>query len=98
MFNGQRELIWNFVYLQGNDNYVGIAAKDTANALRVLADATRGVAATTDDREVQELVVDSAREVISQSIKLLDEAKKAMNDPENPENQQRLNQVWTFHF
>ncbi|XP_071140342.1 talin-1-like isoform X1 [Mytilus edulis] len=78
---------------QGNDNYVGIAAKDTANALRVLADATRGVAATSDDREVQELVVESAREVINQSTKLLEEAKKAMNDPENPENQQRLNQV-----
>ena len=78
---------------QGNDNYVGIAAKDTANALRVLTDATRGVAATTEDREVQELVVDSAREVISQSTKLLEEAKKAMNDPDNPENQQRLNQV-----
>lgn len=51
------------------------------------------MAATSDDREVQELVVESAREVINQSTKLLEEAKKAMNDPENPENQQRLNQV-----
>ena len=51
------------------------------------------MAATTNDREVQELVVDSAREVISQSTKLLEEAKKVMNNPENPENQQRLNQV-----
>ena len=60
----------------------------------MLTDATRGVAATTEDREVQELVVDSAREVISQSTKLLEEAKKAMNDPDNPENQQRLNKVY----
>jgi talin len=59
----------------------------------VLTDATRGVAATTEDREVQELVVDSAREVISQSTKLLEEAKKAMNDPDNPENQQRFSNI-----
>lgn len=78
---------------QGNDNYVGISARDTANALRVLVDAVRGVAATTNDVQIQRLVVDSAMEVISKSIKLLDEAKNTMNDPENRDNQQRLNLV-----
>ena len=31
----------------GNENYTGIAARDTANALAVLAHAVRGVAAGT---------------------------------------------------
>ncbi|XP_021356551.1 talin-1-like isoform X2 [Mizuhopecten yessoensis] len=78
---------------QGNDNYVGIAARDTANVMRVLTDATRGVAATTEDRQVQLLVIDSARDVIDKSTRLLEEAKLALNNPDNPDNQTRLNQV-----
>ncbi|XP_056003983.1 talin-1-like isoform X5 [Ostrea edulis] len=78
---------------QGNENYVGVAARDTANALRVLTEATRGVAATSEDIEVKRQVIDSARDVIDKSTQLLEETKNAMNDPENPENQTRLNQV-----
>ena len=79
--------------LQGNDNYVGIAARDIANVVRVLTDATRGVAATTEDRQVQIMVIDSTREVLQKSSRLLEEAKQALNNPDNPENQARLNQV-----
>ncbi|XP_061190935.1 talin-1-like isoform X4 [Saccostrea echinata] len=78
---------------QGNENYVGVAARDTANALRVLTESTRGVAATSEDIEVKRQVIDSAREVIDKSTRLLEETKRAMNDPDNPENQSRLNQV-----
>uniref|UniRef100_A0A8W8NUA5 Talin-1 n=1 Tax=Magallana gigas TaxID=29159 RepID=A0A8W8NUA5_MAGGI len=78
---------------QGNENYVGVAARDTANALRVLTEATRGVASTSEDIEVRRQVIDSARDVIDKSTHLLEETKRAMNDPENPENQARLNQV-----
>lgn len=78
---------------QGNENYVGVAARDTSNALRVLTEATRGVASTSEDIEVKRQVIDSAREVIDKSTRLLEETKRAMADPENPENQARLNQV-----
>ncbi|KAH9509677.1 Talin-2, partial [Bulinus truncatus] len=78
---------------QGNEDYVGIAARDTVNALKVLVSAVRGVAATTEDKQIQQNIIDNARDVINQSIRLLDEAKYAMNDPSNPENQQRLSQV-----
>uniref|UniRef100_A0A0B7BNT7 I/LWEQ domain-containing protein n=1 Tax=Arion vulgaris TaxID=1028688 RepID=A0A0B7BNT7_9EUPU len=78
---------------QGNEDYVGIAARDTVNALKVLVSSVRGVAATTDDKRVQQAIIDNARDVISQSIYLLEEAKYAMNDPGNPDNQQRLSQV-----
>ena len=39
--------------LQGNDNYTGTAARDTASALEVMMEAARGVAATTGDRDLQ---------------------------------------------
>lgn len=79
--------------VQGNDNYTGIAAKDTANALRVLAKSVRGVAATTNDRQLQENLLEHARDVMDKSANLIDEAKKAVNNPQNPENQTRLAQV-----
>ncbi|KAL3884759.1 hypothetical protein ACJMK2_024867 [Sinanodonta woodiana] len=78
---------------QGNDEYVGIAARDTAHALRVLVGAVRGVAATTNDQEVRRLIIDSAHDIIDKSRRLLEEAKNAVNNPDNPDNQQRLNQV-----
>lgn len=78
---------------QGNENYVGVAARDTANALRMLTEATRGVASTSEDIKVRRQVIDSARDIIDKSTHLLEETKRAMNDPENPENQARLNQV-----
>ena len=43
------DLIYVF---QGNEDYVGIAARDTVNALKVMVSAVRGVAATTNDNQV----------------------------------------------
>ena len=83
----------SFLRLQGNEDYVGIAARDTANALKELTSAVRGVAATSQDPDVQQAVIASAHEVLLQSVRLLDEAKQAMSDPSNPDNQQRLTQV-----
>lgn len=85
---------------QGNDNYTGIAARETANALRVLTNAIRGVAATTNDRALQEAILECAADVMEKSANLIEEAKKAVNNPQNPENQTRLAQVsllLTFH-
>ncbi|XP_078579975.1 uncharacterized protein LOC144864098 isoform X5 [Branchiostoma floridae x Branchiostoma japonicum] len=78
---------------QGNENYTGLAARDTANALRTLTGAVRGVAAATSDRQAQDHLIDTARDVMDKSINLIEEAKKAVNDPNNPDNQQRLAQV-----
>ena len=47
----------------GNDNYTGIAARDTANALKVLAGAVRGVAAGTKDPRTQEYILTTAQTV-----------------------------------
>ncbi|XP_060579795.1 talin-1-like isoform X4 [Ruditapes philippinarum] len=78
---------------QGNDNYVGIAARDTANALRVFVNAARGVAANSKDKQEQQLILDSAREIIARSNELLEAAREVIDNPNKPDNQQRLQQV-----
>ena len=47
----------------GNENYTGIAARDTANALAVLAHAVRGVAAGTKNAQTQEYILSTAQQV-----------------------------------
>ena len=84
--------------MQGNDNYVGIAARDTANALRVLTSAVRGVAANSKDRQEQNLIIDSARDIIAKSNELLEVARNAIDNPNDPENQQKLQQVSQYGF
>ncbi|XP_071498741.1 talin-1-like [Diadema antillarum] len=78
---------------QGNENYTGMAARDTANALKNLKGAVRGVAASSGDAEVQESIVDHAKDVMYKSASLLEEAKKALQNLDDPSNQQRLAQV-----
>ena len=78
---------------QGNENYTGMAARDTANALKNLKGAVRGVAASSKDPEVQESIVAHAKDVMDKSANLLEEAKKALQNLDDPANQQRLAQV-----
>ncbi len=78
---------------QGNDNYTGSAARETAGALQILMQSVRGVVATTEDRQLQTTLIESTHEVIDASAKLIEEAKKAVQNPNNPANQARLAQV-----
>ncbi|GAB1607177.1 talin-1-like isoform X1 [Argonauta hians] len=79
--------------VQGNEYHTSLAARDTANALRRFASAVRAVAATTEEKALQELIINIARDIIEKSKLLLDEAKQAVNTPKKPETQQRLAQV-----
>ncbi|PSN52989.1 Talin-1 [Blattella germanica] len=78
---------------QGNENYTGIAARNTSTALRDLTMAVRGVAATTNNRETQTKIIFSAEEVMHKSLRLMDEARQAVQNPESPNNAQNLTQV-----
>ena len=78
---------------QGNENYTGMAARDTASALRILGNAVRGVAAGTKNRQTQEYILTTAQQVMDQSCALLVEAKAAVEDPNAPNKQQRLAQA-----
>ena len=78
---------------QGNENYTGSAARDTASALKVLAQAVRGVAATTNDPQLQNNLIECAQDVIDKSANLIEESRKALQNPNHPDNQTRLAQV-----
>ncbi|XP_067871349.1 talin-2 isoform X2 [Heterodontus francisci] len=78
---------------QGNEHYTGIAARETAQALKTLASAARGVAASTDNSPAQNSMLDTARDVMEGSAVLIQEAKHALASPGDAESQQRLAQV-----
>ncbi|XP_022084654.1 talin-1-like isoform X6 [Acanthaster planci] len=78
---------------QANETYTGMAARETANSLQSLTGAVRGVAATTQEKPARDAMIDRAKDVLDKSANLLEEAKKALADPNNPDNQQRLAQV-----
>ncbi|XP_073240951.1 talin-like [Porites lutea] len=78
---------------QGNESHTGIAARDTASALRVLTAAARGVAATSDDKALQMNLIKATQAVVTESAKLIQEAKNAMANPGDPNNQPKLAQA-----
>uniref|UniRef100_A0A3B5LYY2 Talin 2a n=1 Tax=Xiphophorus couchianus TaxID=32473 RepID=A0A3B5LYY2_9TELE len=78
---------------QGNEHYTGIAARETAQALKILAQAARGVAASTMDPKAAAAMLDSARDVMEGSALLIHEAKQALMSDGDAESQQRLVQV-----
>jgi len=51
------------------------------------------VAAGTPDKGARNNIIDAARKVIVESGKLIEEAKTALANPGDPQNQQRLAQV-----
>uniref|UniRef100_A0A8B9HEU0 Talin-1 n=1 Tax=Astyanax mexicanus TaxID=7994 RepID=A0A8B9HEU0_ASTMX len=78
---------------QGNENYTGLAARDVAQALRSLAAAARGVAATTEDPQARNAMLDCTGDVMDKSANLIEETKRAVAKPGDPDCQQRLAQV-----
>lgn len=74
-------------------SYTGMAARDVAQALKSLASAARGVAATTEDIPARNAMLDCAGDVMDKSANLIEETKRAMAKPGDAESQQRLAQV-----
>ena len=81
------------VAAQGNDSYTGIAARDTASELKVLANAVRGVAATSEKTKDQQAILGAAKLLMQESENLIKEAKMALENPNDPDNHQKLAQV-----
>lgn len=71
----------------------GVAARETAQALRTLAQAARGVAASTVEPQAAAAMLDSACHVMEGSAMLIHEAHQALVCPGDAESQQRLAQV-----
>nr|XP_033941246.1 talin-2 isoform X4 [Pseudochaenichthys georgianus] len=78
---------------QGNEHYTGVAARETAQALRTLAQAARGVAASTKEPQAAAAMLDSAQCVMEGSAMLIHESHQALVHPGDAESQQRLAQV-----
>ena len=75
---------------QGSENYTSVAARDTAQALAILASAVKAVAATSNDRDLQEQAMDSAIEVLNRAERIVELTKKAKTDHADPNFQQQL--------
>lgn len=71
----------------------GMSARDVAQALKSLASAARGVAASTEDPATRNAVLDCAGDVMDKSANLIEETKRAIAKPGDAESQQRLAQV-----
>lgn len=78
---------------QGNENYTGIAARNTSSALRDLTMSVRGVAATTNNRDTQTKIISSAEDVMDRSLRLIEEARQALKNPDSPNNATNLTHV-----
>ena len=74
--------------------FAGVAARETAQALRTLAQAARGVAASTKEPQAAAAMLDSAQCVMEGSAMLIHEAHQALVHPGDAESQQRLAQVY----
>uniref|UniRef100_A0A8C6N184 Talin 2 n=1 Tax=Mus spicilegus TaxID=10103 RepID=A0A8C6N184_MUSSI len=82
-----------FIKCSQHHYHTSVAARETAQALKTLAQAARGVAASTNDPEAAHAMLDSARDVMEGSAMLIQEAKQALIAPGDTESQQRLAQV-----
>ncbi|XP_049847483.1 talin-1 isoform X1 [Schistocerca gregaria] len=79
--------------VQGNENYTGIAARNTSNSLRDLTVAVRGVAATTSNKETKAKIIDNAEEVMDHSLELIEQARYVLKNLDQPDNTQKLSRV-----
>jgi len=68
---------------QGNEMYTALAARDTANSLRDFTNAVRVVAASTQNKEIQQRLVITTEEVIVRSLTLIEEARRTLHDQSN---------------
>lgn len=78
---------------QANQHYTGLASRDTAQALKEFSSSVRAVVATTADYEVRLRLIDAAREVMTRSLELIEEARLVVQSPQGAASQQKLAQV-----
>ncbi|XP_060536716.1 talin-1 isoform X2 [Cylas formicarius] len=64
---------------QGNEMYSSQAARDTAHSLRNFTGAVRCIAATSDNPELQRRLIHSGQDVLTHSVRLLDESQRSLH-------------------
>ncbi|OQR67172.1 talin-2-like [Tropilaelaps mercedesae] len=78
---------------QSDKDYLLVAARDTANALKEFVSAVRGVAACSDEQDAQLGIIDNAAVVVMRARDLITASQDVTNNPLNPDNQHRLTSV-----
>lgn len=83
---------------QGNTEDTGSAAQATADDLKQLLSAARGIAATVPagSSVLPSDVLDAASDILDKSSNLIAAAKTAISDPDNPNSKAQLTQVFAF--
>lgn len=67
-----------------------VCTRDILQTLRKLTNSTRGIAATSNDHQVQETIIERSHQVLERSTHLVREAKKAIQTPNDRELQTKL--------
>ncbi|CAF0858226.1 unnamed protein product [Rotaria sordida] len=75
---------------QSDEKTVETCTREILQILRKLTNSTRGIAATSNDYEIQETIIERSHEVLQRSTHLVREAKKAINTPNDLEIQNKL--------
>ena len=75
---------------ENNEDMTLRAARDTANALRDYTAAVRGVAASSTDQRTQNRIIDQAQLVMARSARLVLEAQRSMQNPNDPHKNEKL--------
>lgn len=78
---------------QGEENYIGSASRDVTSWLKGLTAASRGIAATSNERDVQMRVLDNAIDILEQSITLFEEIRWALENTQDADRRNRLTAV-----
>lgn len=78
---------------KGEQNYIGTAAREVTSSLKNLTSASRGVAATSADRDVQMQVLDNSNQILEQSVTLFEEIRWALENVQDSERHQRLTNI-----
>jgi talin len=78
---------------QNDEKTVESCTREILQILRKLTNSTRGIAATSNDRQIQDSIIESSHEVLERSTRLVREAKKAIHTPNDLEIQNKLAEI-----
>jgi talin len=78
---------------QNDEKTVETCTREILQILRKLTNSTRGIAATSNDHQVQDSIIERSHQVLERSTRLVREAKKAIHTPDDLEMQNKLAEI-----
>ncbi|CAF3470464.1 unnamed protein product [Rotaria socialis] len=78
---------------QNDEKTVESCTREILQTLRKLTNSTRGIAATSNDHQTRESIIERSHEVLERSTRLVREAKKAIHTPNDLEIQNKLAEI-----